>query len=179
MTRPCDLTATEAQRLILARQLSPVDLLESCIEQIEAINPSVNAVVTKAYDQARTAAQAAASAVSDGKPLGLLHGLPVVIKDLNDTKDIRTTYGSPLYKDHVPDQDDPVVSRIRRQGGVIVGKTNTPEFDERALHMKIYTISWNRYRGRCWSAKISVTHGCSTIPHEYPREDFTEFEPLL
>jgi len=128
MTRPCDLTATEAQRLILARQLSPVDLLESCIEQIEAINPSVNAVVTKAYDQARTAAQAAASAVSDGKPLGLLHGLPVVIKDLNDTKDIRTTYGSPLYKDHVPDQDDPVVSRIRRQGGVIVGKTNTPEF---------------------------------------------------
>lgn len=128
MTRPCDLTATEARRLIGERKLSPVDLLESCIEQIEAINPAVNAIVTKAYDQAREQAKAAEAAVLRGEPLGLLHGLPAVIKDLNDTKGIRTTYCSPLYKDHVPDSDDPVVARMRRQGAVILGKTNSPEF---------------------------------------------------
>jgi amidase len=128
MTNPCDLTAVEARRLIGERKLSPVELLESCIERTEAVNPAVNAIVTKAYDLARIDAKAAEAAVMKGEPLGLLHGLPAVIKDLNDTKGIRTTYCSPLYKDHVPKSDDPVVARMRRQGAVIFGKTNSPEF---------------------------------------------------
>lgn len=128
MVRPCDLTATEARRLIGEGKLSPVELLESCIERIEAVNPAVNAVVTTAYEQARAEAKEAEAAVKRGDPLGLLHGLPAVIKDLNDTKGIRTTYGSPLYQDHVPDRDDPVVARMRRHGAVILGKTNSPEF---------------------------------------------------
>lgn len=129
MIQPCDLTAREARRLIGERKLSPVELLESCIERIEAVNPAVNAVVTKAYDSARLEAKAAEAAVRRGESLGLLHGLPVVIKDLNETKGIRTTYGgSPLYKDHVPQSDDPVVARLRRHGAVILGKTNSPEF---------------------------------------------------
>ena len=128
MTNPCDLTATEARRLIGERRLSPVELLESCIERTEALNPAVNAIVTKAYDRARTEAKAAEAAVMRGAPLGLLHGLPAVIKDLNDTKGIRTTYGSRLYQDHLPQSDDPVVARMRAHGAVIFGKTNTPEF---------------------------------------------------
>ncbi len=128
MTKPCDLTATEARRLIGGRRLSPVELLESCIERTEAVNPAVNAIVTKAYDLARAEARAAEAALMRGEPLGLLHGLPAVIKDLNDTKGIRTTYGSPRYRDHVPESDDPVVARMRRHGAVIFGKTNAPEF---------------------------------------------------
>jgi amidase len=128
MTNPCELTATEARRLVGERKLSPVELLEACIERTEAVNPALNAVVTKAYDLARIEARAAEQAVMSGGELGLLHGLPSLIKDLNDTKGIRTTYGSPLYRNHVPTTDDPIVARMRRQGAVIFGKTNSPEF---------------------------------------------------
>lgn len=128
MTKPCDLTATDARRLIGRRQLSPAELVDSCIEQIEAINPAVNAVVTKAYDRAREEAKAAEAKVKQGDALPPLHGLPVGIKDLDATEGIRTTYGSMLYKDHVPDHDDQVVGAIRRAGGIILCKTNTPEF---------------------------------------------------
>lgn len=128
MAEPCDLTATEARRLIGQGKLSPVDLVESCIARIEAVNPSVNAVVTKAYDRARSEAKEAAAKVSRGEPLALLHGLPVLIKDINDTEGIRTTYCSPLFTDNVPTADDPIVTRIRAAGGIVLGKTNTPEF---------------------------------------------------
>jgi Asp-tRNA(Asn)/Glu-tRNA(Gln) amidotransferase A subunit family amidase len=128
VTNPSELTATEARRLIGERKLSPVELLEACIERTEAVNPAVNAVVTKAYDLARVEAKAAEEACMSGKNLGLLHGLPSLIKDLNDTTGIRTTYGSPLYRNHVPTSDDPIVARMRRQGAVIFGKTNSPEF---------------------------------------------------
>src|SRR5258708_36210023 len=92
VTTPCELTATAARRLIGERKLSPVELLEACIERTEAVNPALNAVVTKAYDRARVEAKAAKQAVTSGKDLGLLHGLPSLINDLNDTKDIRTTH---------------------------------------------------------------------------------------
>ena len=100
----CDLSATEARRLIGERKLSPVDLLESCIARIEAVNPAINAVVTTAYDRARKEAKAAEGAVARGEPLALLHGLPILVKDLNNTEGIRTTYGSPLYKENVPNK---------------------------------------------------------------------------
>lgn len=126
--RPCDLDAVEARRLIGERRLSPVDLVESCIEQIEKVNGSVNAVVTKAYDRARAEAKQAEEAIARGEHLGLLHGLPVLIKDLNETEGIKTTYGYPPLKHFVPKADDPVVARLRRHGAIILGKTNTPEF---------------------------------------------------
>lgn len=128
MLQPCDLGAVDARTLIGQKQLSPLDLLESCIGRIEAINPAVNAVVTKAYESARQQAKAAHDAVQAGEPLGLLHGLPVVVKDLNATKGIRTTLGSPLFRDNVPNDDDSVVLRLRRHGAIILGKTNTPDF---------------------------------------------------
>jgi Asp-tRNA(Asn)/Glu-tRNA(Gln) amidotransferase A subunit family amidase len=127
MTRPCDLSAREARRLIGARQLSPVALLESCIAQIEAINPAVNAIVTTAFERARTEARAAEAAVMRGDPLPPLHGLPVAIKDNQDTAGIRTTYGSPHYRDHVPAADQEIVAAVRAAGGIVIGKTNIPE----------------------------------------------------
>lgn len=128
MVSPCDLSAVEARKLIGQKKLSPIELLESCIERIEAVNPAVNAVVTTSYESARAEAKLAHDAVHTGKKLGLLHGLPIVIKDLNATKGIRTTLGSPLFKDNVPAEDDTVVSRLRRHGAIILGKTNTPDF---------------------------------------------------
>ncbi|KAJ9609759.1 hypothetical protein H2200_006087 [Cladophialophora chaetospira] len=128
MAEPCELGASEARQLIGQKRLSPVDLLESCIARIELVNPAVNAIVTKAYESARVEAKAAHDAAQSGKALGLLHGLPVVVKDLNATKGIRTTLGSPLFKDNVPDADDSVVARLRRHGAIILGKTNTPDF---------------------------------------------------
>ncbi len=127
MTRPCDLTATEARRLIGARDLSPVALLESCIEQIESINPAVNAIVTTAFDRARSEARAAEAAATRSDPLPPLHGLPVAIKDIQDTQDVRTTYGSPRFEAHVPSIDQEIVAAIRAAGGIILGKTNIPE----------------------------------------------------
>src|SRR5262249_30140200 len=96
--------------------------------RIEQINPRVNAIVTLAAEQALSAADAADAAALRGTPLGPLHGLPVAHKDLQETRGIRTTYGSPIYRDHVPDYDTLLVERVRRAGAIAVGKTNTPEF---------------------------------------------------
>jgi Asp-tRNA(Asn)/Glu-tRNA(Gln) amidotransferase A subunit family amidase len=127
MSEACDLAAVELRRLIGARKLSPVELLASCRRRIDRVNPALNAVVT--WDErAEATARAAEQAVMRGEPLGLLHGLPLGIKDLNETKDLRTTHGSLIYKDRVPAADDMVVARLRAAGGMIVAKTNTPEF---------------------------------------------------
>jgi len=128
VTEPCDLSATEARRLIGRKALSPVELLESCLARTAAVNPAVNAMVALDADRARTAARAAEQAVMSGAPLGALHGLPVGIKDLEETAGLRTTYGSPIFADFVPTADCAMVARIRAAGGIVIGKTNTPEF---------------------------------------------------
>jgi len=128
MTKPCDLSALEARRLIGAKRLSPVELLESCLERIRATNKAVNAIVAMDERAARKAAKAAENAVMRGDDLGLLHGLPIAVKDLQDTAGLKTTYGSLLYKDHVPEHDNGMIAALRDEGGVILAKTNTPEF---------------------------------------------------
>ena len=128
MTEPCDLTARDARTLIGAKQLSPVELLESCIARIDAVDHAVNAMVARDYDRARVAARAAEDAVMRGGALGPLHGLPVGIKDLENTAGLRTTFGSPLFADNVPAQDDRTVACLRAAGAVVLGKTNVPEF---------------------------------------------------
>jgi Asp-tRNA(Asn)/Glu-tRNA(Gln) amidotransferase A subunit family amidase len=109
MTEPCDLSAVEARRMIGARRLSPVELLESCLGRIGRVNHAVNAMVALDTDRARAAAKAAEAAVTSGRPLGPLHGLPVGIKDLEETAGLRTTFGSPLFADHVPAKDQAMV----------------------------------------------------------------------
>ena len=128
MEKPCDLDATEARRLIGEKKLSPVELLESCLERIDEVDGTLNAVVATDFEQARAKAKADEAAVLSGDELGLLHGLPVGIKDLNPVKGMRSTFGSLLYEHHIPDVDDSMVANVRAAGGNIFCKTNTPEF---------------------------------------------------
>jgi len=123
----CFTPATDLAEAIRRRRLSPCELTDAVLAQIERVNPSVNAFVTLVADQARDAARAAETAVTAGGPLGPLHGIPVSIKDLTLTKGIRTTFGSPAFADHVPTEDALVVERLRGAGAIILGKTNTPE----------------------------------------------------
>ena len=126
--QPADLGAREARRLIGSRALSPVELVESCIGRIAAVDPAVNAMVTRAFERARAEARAAEAAVMRGDSLGPLHGLPVAIKDIQDTAGITTTYGSTRLADNVPTADAGIVARIRAAGGIVIGKTNVPEY---------------------------------------------------
>ena len=128
MTNPCDLSALEARRLIGRKALSPVELTNSCIERIAQVDGALNAITALDAEVALAAAKQAEEDVVRGEPLGLLHGLPVGIKDLQATKGLRTTYGSLLYENNVPDTDDSVVANVRAEGGIILAKTNTPEF---------------------------------------------------
>lgn len=118
----------ELRRRIGSKEISPVELLEACIARIERINPGINAITATCYDRARGEAKAAEQAVLRGEPLGLLHGLPTGIKDLDDTAGLLTTYGSPLYRAHIPERDNAMVGRVRAAGAIVVGKTNVPEF---------------------------------------------------
>nr|WP_314072324.1 amidase family protein [uncultured Roseococcus sp.] len=128
MTEPCDLTAVEARRLIGSKKLSATELLESCLGRIGKVNHAVNAMTAMDEEAARATAKAADAATMKGDPLPLLHGLPLGIKDLEETKGLRTTWGSPIFANHVPEKDEHMVANLRAQGGVIVGKTNVPEF---------------------------------------------------
>jgi Asp-tRNA(Asn)/Glu-tRNA(Gln) amidotransferase A subunit family amidase len=128
VTEPCDLTAIEARRLIGRRKLSPVELLDSCLGRIAAVNHAVNAMVAMDEDRAKAAAKEAEAAVMRGDCLGALHGLPIGIKDLEETKGLRTTWGSPIFANHIPDRDEAMVTNLRKAGAIVVGKTNTPEF---------------------------------------------------
>ena len=122
------LSARELARLVREKRASPIEVLDAHLAAIERANPTINAIVTLAAEQARDAARAAESAVLRGDALGALHGVPVGIKDITPTAGIRTTWGSTLYADHVPAEDAEVVVRIKRAGAIVVGKTNTPEF---------------------------------------------------
>src|SRR5882757_8634960 len=122
------LSSVELRRRIGTKEISPVELLEASLQRIKRINPAVNAVTAMCVDRARKEAKAAETAVRRGEDLPLLHGLPTGIKDLEKTKDLLTTYGSPLYRDFVPNHDNVMVGRVRAAGAVVVGKTNVPEF---------------------------------------------------
>ena len=115
-------------RLIRAKQLSAREVLSAHLDQIAHVNPSVNAIVTLVADHAMARARLADEALARGAALGPLHGLPIAHKDLQPTKGIRTTFGSPIFKDFVPPEDSLVVERLRDAGAIVVGKTNVPEF---------------------------------------------------
>ena len=124
----CFMTATELARRIRARELSACAVMEAHLAQIERVNPTVNAIVTLLPERAMDGARAADDALARGAAVGALHGLPIAHKDLILTKGIRTTYGSRIYADFVPDQDMLIVERMRHAGAITIGKTNTPEF---------------------------------------------------
>ena len=121
-------TARELAALIKSRAVSPVEVLDAHLAVIARLNPKLNAIVTLAAEAARVSARAAEDAVIRGEALGPLHGLPIGVKDVTVTAGIRTTFGSPLYKDHVPQEDAEVVRRLKVAGAIVLAKTNTPEF---------------------------------------------------
>ncbi|MCW8085615.1 amidase [Sabulicella glaciei] len=124
------LTATEAVALLRRGEISPLDLVEAAAARIAEMEPAVNALPTLCLDRAR--AHAKRLVAGEGRELedapGWLGGLPVTIKDLTDVAGVRTTYGSPIFKDHVPKDSHAVVKRIEARGGIVIAKSNTPEF---------------------------------------------------
>ena len=124
----CFLSAEELVKRMRSKELSAAEVMQAHLSQIDRINPKVNAIVTLLPEQAMALARSADEAVVKGKELGCLHGLPVAHKDLVLTKGIRTTLGSPIFKDFVPQEDALIVERLKQAGAITIGKTNTPEF---------------------------------------------------
>src|SRR5262245_1624397 len=125
--------ATELAGLIRAKKLSPVELTRAVLERVERLQPTLNAFVTVTADAAMSAARAAEQAVMQGGPLGPLHGLPFSIKDLALTKGVATKFGSHIFAGRIGETDAPYVRRLHEAGGVMVGKTTSPEFGWKAL----------------------------------------------
>jgi len=124
----CFLDAVDLARRIRTREVSAWEVMHAHLARIEQVNPAVNAIVTLVADQALAAAREADDRLARHEPVGPLHGLPVAHKDLVPTRGIRTTFGSLVYQDFVPDADHLVVTRLREAGALTIGKTNTPEF---------------------------------------------------
>jgi amidase len=124
----CFLSASEIVNAIKTRKISAREVLAAHLERIERVNPKVNAIVTLTAERALEVAGEMDERQASGHPMASLHGLPVAHKDLALTKGVRTTFGSLVLKDFVPDQDALIVERLRDAGAVMVGKTNTPEF---------------------------------------------------
>jgi amidase len=128
MTDLCDADAIELAGLLRRRDVSAAEVVSAHIARIEAVGGPVNAIVTRTFETALGQAAAADADLARGAEPGLLHGLPVAHKDLRDTAGVRTTYGSPLFAEHVPEVSDLVVERMAAAGAISLGKTNTPEF---------------------------------------------------
>ena len=124
----CRMPALKLRRAIKTKKISPVEVMDAVLARIGKINPKINAYCTLVPESARAEAKKAERKVMKGEPLGPLHGIPVSIKDLAFTKGIRTTGGSKMYENFVPDQDSIFVERLKAAGAIILGKTNTPEF---------------------------------------------------
>ena len=168
-----ELSFTPAYKLvdmIRSKKLSPVELMEVTLRRINKINPKLNAYLTVAHDEAMQAAQEAEQAVITGSNLGQLHGIPISIKDLVITKNLRTTLGSLVYKDFVPDNEGTMVQRLKAAGAIIFGKTNAPEFGlccstENKLGDACRN-PWNTERtsgGSSGGAAVSVAAGISPL----------------
>ena len=166
----CFTGAVEMAQLIRAKKLSAREALAAHLKQIERVNPQVNAIVTLVPEMASEAAANADEMQARGETLGPLHGLPVGHKDLLETRGIRTTFGSPLYKDYVPTEDDIVVERMRRAGAITIGKTNTPEFGSGSQTFnKVFGATRNPYDltktcgGSSGGAAVSLACGFAPV----------------
>ncbi|MFX1324056.1 MAG: amidase, partial [Promethearchaeota archaeon] len=166
----CYMSAYEMTEKIKHQELSSEEITEIIIERIEKINPLINVYCTPTFDLAREMAIKADKAVKDGEQLGLLQGVPISIKDETDTKGIRTTYGSYLFENNVPREDEAIVKRLKDAGIVILGKTNTPSFGYKAetdnLIFGVTKNPWNLDRttgGSSGGAAGAVVSGLGPI----------------
>ena len=122
------MSASDLSAAIRAKRVSPVEVVKAVLDRIERLNPRLNAYCTVTAESARREAAAAEAAVMRGDALGPLHGVPVSVKDLVITRGVRTTFGSRIYENNVPQEDAPLVERLKAAGAILVGKTTTPEF---------------------------------------------------
>ena len=142
----CLLDAVELARLIREKRVSSREVIQAHLERIDLVNPALNAVVTLIREDAISAAERADALLAKGHISGPLHGVPVLHKDMHDTKGIRTTYGSTLYAEHIPESDALIVERLKAAGAISLGKTNTPEFGAGSqTYNKLFGVTRNPY----------------------------------
>jgi len=165
----CFLTATELAKRIRTGEISAVETMGAHLAQIEKVNPQVNAIVTLLPEKAMDEARKSDEKMATGAELGPLHGLPVAYKDLVQTKGIRTTFGSLVFKDFVPEEDALLVERVREAGAIVIGKTNTPEFGAGSQTFnQVFGVTKNPYDlsktcgGSSGGAAVSVA--CRMLP---------------
>jgi Asp-tRNA(Asn)/Glu-tRNA(Gln) amidotransferase A subunit family amidase len=164
------LPTCELREHIATKQVSPVEVTELYLRRIEALNPQLNAYLTVTADQALAAAREAESAILARKPLGPLHGVPISIKDLEVTKGVRSTMGSLIFKETIPEMDSIVVERVYQAGAIMLGKTNSPEFGLRGTNENRLGDAcrnpWNRERttgGSSGGAGAAVAAGLCSL----------------
>ena len=133
MTDLTRLPASNLREQIAAKKVSPVELTDAVLARAEKLQPVLNCFITIVADQARVAAKSAEAAVMQGKPLGLLHGIPFAAKDLVNTAGVRTTFGSLHHDENIPTEDAVCAARVKQAGGILFAKTTTPEFGHKAL----------------------------------------------
>ncbi len=146
------LNAVEAVKLLNRGEVTPLDLVEAAAARIAATDPVINALPTLCLERARDRARRLMEARGVERPAGWLGGLPIAVKDLEDVAGVRTTYGSPIYGDHVPARSGILVERLESRGAIVIGKSNTPEFGAGAS-------TFNEVFGRTcnpWNAAKSV-----------------------
>src|SRR5262245_24523243 len=129
----CFLSAGELRWRIASKEVSPVEVTRAVLARAEALQPELNCFITLCGEEAVAEARAAERKVMASEPLGLLHGVPFTVKDIVNTKGVRTTFGAVPFSDNVPDHDAVAVARLRAQGAILIGKTTTPEFGSKCL----------------------------------------------
>jgi amidase len=168
-SNPCFMSAVEMAKLIRMKKLSAREALAEHLKQIERVNPKVNAIVTLVPEMAAAAAAKADEMQARNQPLGPLHGLPAAHKDLVQTRGIRTTFGSPIYRDNIPSINDLLVDRLQRAGAITIGKTNTPEFGSGSQTFnEVFGVTRNPYdlTKTCGgsSGGAAVALACGLVP---------------
>jgi aspartyl-tRNA(Asn)/glutamyl-tRNA(Gln) amidotransferase subunit A len=129
----CLLSAAELRARIARKEISPLEITRAVLARAERLQPELNCLITLCREEALSQAQLAERQVMAGEPVGLLHGIPFTVKDIVNTRGVRTTFGAVPYRDNVPDEDAVAVARLRAQGAILIGKTTTPEFGSKCL----------------------------------------------
>lgn len=166
----CFLCAAQLVPLLRNRTVSPVELTAAVLRRIEHLQPELNAFITVCADQAMDAARAAEAEIAGRGELGALHGVPFSVKDLIRTAGVRTTFGSVVFADHVPNADAVAVARLKAAGAILIGKTTTPEFGQKGLtEAPLFGKTRNAWRadrtcgGSSGGAAVAVASGLGPL----------------
>ena len=166
----CFLPATELHVRVVRKDVSPIEIMRAVLARAERMQSPLNCFITLCGDEAMEEARKAERKVMTGEPLGLLHGIPFTVKDLVNTKGVRTTFGAVPYKDNVPEHDAVAVARMRAQGAILLGKTTTPEFGTKCLtDSPLFgrtRNAWNNARssgGSSGGAAVAVASGIAPL----------------